>query len=128
MPSYEEETSEALPRLSEQDLALLGSRIVHRRRARGWNQKELARRLSIRSSRLSRMERGKVEPKLSEIVRLRSVLGGTLDELLFDPEPSASPLFNLLRDLEQSASAEELDSLFTTLRLLTRGIRCESVE
>jgi transcriptional regulator with XRE-family HTH domain len=129
MPNCQEENSQALPELSEQDLARLGRRIVHRRRARGWNQRELARRASIMSSRLSRLERGKVEPKLSEIVRLHAVLGGTLDELVFAPKPpSTAPLSDLLRDLEQSATAEELDSLRTTFSLLARGLRCEPTE
>lgn len=129
MPSCQEENSAALPEMSEQDLARLGRRIVHRRRARGWNQRELARRASIMSPRLSRLERGKVEPKLSEIVRLQAVLGGTLDELVFDPKPpSTAPLSDLLRVLEQSATAEELHSLRTTLSLLARGLRREPTE
>lgn len=128
MTSRKEEIGELLPQLSGQELAILGRRIVRRRRTLGWNQKELAQRLSILSSRLSRLERGKVEPRLSEMIRLRAVLGGTLDELVFDPKPSTSCLADLLRDLEQSATAAELESLCTTLRLLSRGLRSESAE
>lgn len=128
MTGRKEETFEPRPQLSEQDLLRLGRRIVRRRRALGWNQKELGLRVSIRSSRLSRLERGKVEPRLDEMVRLRAVFGGSLDELIFDPEPSASCLTELLRDLEQSATAEELEMLCRMLRLLSRGIRREPAE
>lgn len=116
---------ETVPRVSEEVLRQFGRRVVSRRRARGWNQKELADRTSIPSSRLSRLERGKAVPRLEEQFRFKAVLGGSLDDLLFDPEPSASSLAQLVRELEESAPASELELLYRMLRHLIDGIHCD---
>jgi len=117
---------ETLPWVSEEVLRQFGRRVVSRRRARGWNQKELAERTSIPSSRLSRLERGKKAiPRLEELFRLKAVLGGSLDDLLFDPEPSASRLAQLVRELEESAPAEELELLCRLLRHIIDSARCD---
>ena len=128
MTGPKEDAAEPLPQLSEQDLHQFGRRLVRRRRARGWNQKELGLRVSIRPSRLSRLERGKVEPRLDELLRLRAVFGGTLDALIIEPEPSTSVLADLLRELEQLATPEEREMLSRMLHLLSRGIRREPSE
>ena len=128
MTRRKEDTAEPLPHLSEQDLLQFGRRIVHHRRARGWNQKELGLRVSIRSSRLSRLERGKVEPRLEELLRLRAAFGGTLDALIIAPDLAASDLVDLLRELEKYATPDEVETLSRMLRLLSRGLRREPAE
>jgi transcriptional regulator with XRE-family HTH domain len=125
MTPPKDEASQPVPAVSEEVLRRFGSRIKRRRRALGWNQKELAERTSIQPSRLSRLERGQAVPRLEDQFRLKAALGGSLDDLLFDPEPSASCLAQLLRELEESATAEELDLLCRMLRHLTHGIRCD---
>lgn len=114
-----------LPGLTEQDLLHLGRRIAQRRRSKGWNQKYLALQTFIEPGRLSRLERGKAMPKLQELINLCGVLGGTLDELVFEPEPlSSERLGQLLREVEQLATDEEIRMLTRLLQVLALGLRC----
>jgi transcriptional regulator with XRE-family HTH domain len=81
------------PRLAEVRAAL-GRRIVRRRRQRDWRQQELASLLGVTVVRLSQMENGHVSPTLVELLRLRAVLGLSLEELVVGeaPEGTTSPL------------------------------------
>jgi transcriptional regulator with XRE-family HTH domain len=108
----------------ERDLVAFGHRIVCRRRTLGWNQKELGVRTAIPFSRLSRLERGKVEPRLTELIRLKTAFGGTVDALISEPEPpSAQAFVQLLREVELQATADEIESLSRVLSLLALGLR-----
>lgn len=60
----------------------LGQRIVHLRKARGWRQGDLAKRLGVPSTRLGKWERGLNAPSLEDLTVLAAVLGATLDELV----------------------------------------------
>ena len=95
------------------------------RNARGWIQKELARRTGIEPGRLSRIERGLAEPSLDEMVSFRTAFGVTLDELLFGEAPAAPAgrLDELVRDLERIGSRDETAILRRLLQLLVRGYR-----
>lgn len=104
-------------------LRALGSRIVERRAARGWKQRELARRTVIEPGRLSRIERGLATPSLDELACLRAALGVSLDELLFG-EASARPavsLDELARDIERIGSRDEIAILRRLFQLVVRG-------
>ncbi len=125
MTRSKDATPEALPELPAQDHLRFGRRLVRRRGALGWSQRELSRRTSLPSSRLSRLERGKAKPRLDELLRLRAVLGGTLDELVFEPaSPSAEGIGQVLRDLERCATAEDVALLCKLVHLIALGLRC----
>jgi transcriptional regulator with XRE-family HTH domain len=54
------------------------------------SQRELARLTGLRPERIARLELGKVEPMLREIVKIAAVLRMELPELAFGPEGSPS--------------------------------------
>jgi hypothetical protein len=49
---------------------------------KGWSQKELASRMSTSQSYIARLEAGAIDPQVSTVARLASVLGVTAAELL----------------------------------------------
>ena len=61
---------------------MLGLRIATLRRAKGWNQAELARRLRISPSAVGMYEQGRREPALDIIVALTELFGVSADYLL----------------------------------------------
>ena len=61
---------------------MLGARIAALRRAAGWNQAELARRLGISSSAVGMYEQGRREPSADMLVQLARVFGVSVDYLL----------------------------------------------
>lgn len=60
----------------------IGDRLSRLRRAKGWNQKELGRRMGLRSSQISKLERGSVSPRADILPRFSEVLGVSADYLL----------------------------------------------
>lgn len=60
----------------------LGDRLSRLRRAKGWNQSELARRMGLKGSQISKLERGSVTPRADILPRLSEVLGVSADYLL----------------------------------------------
>jgi predicted transcriptional regulator/transcriptional regulator with XRE-family HTH domain len=70
------------------DLATLGQRVRHLRRARGMTLAELGERVGAASSVLSLLENGKREPKLSMVEQLAAALGVPVTELLKKQPPS----------------------------------------
>ena len=71
--------------------AELGDRIWKLREARGWSQRELARRAGIASkSVISYYELGERHPTLENLVRIAKVFGVTTDYLLLGDEPDAA--------------------------------------
>jgi transcriptional regulator with XRE-family HTH domain len=60
----------------------LGDRLSRLRRAKGWNQTELARRLGMRGNQISKLERGSFTPRVDILPRLSEVLGVSADYLL----------------------------------------------
>lgn len=108
-------------------LQALGSRIVERRNARGWKQRELARRTGIEPGRLSRIERGLALPNLEEIARLKDAIETSVDELLFGEAPAGpeGSLDELARDLDRLGSRGEIAILRRLLQLLILGYRQE---
>jgi len=67
-------------------LTEVGSRIEESRQAHGWNQRELAERARIRPERLSRLEHGTREPRLTEMAHLADALGLSMDDLAHGPQ------------------------------------------
>jgi transcriptional regulator with XRE-family HTH domain len=105
----------------ETELAAIGSRIVQHRNACGWRQAELARRTGIPSTRLSRLERGRI-PRLDELVRIGRALGVRLDDLVFGERPE-SRLERVAGELESVGEPAELDVVGTVLEALAVGFK-----
>jgi transcriptional regulator with XRE-family HTH domain len=72
---------------------LIGQRVRTLREARGWSQRELARRVGLTSKTISNYERGErgvKEPPLSTVQALAEVFGVTVIDLLGEPEGAAA--------------------------------------
>lgn len=70
----------------------MGRRIVDLRRARGWKQGDLAKRLEVSSDRLGKWERGLNAPSLEDLTALAFVLEVTYLELIEGSQAPARPL------------------------------------
>ena len=60
----------------------LGDRLSRLRRARGWTQRELARRLGVRAAEISKLEKGIRRPRVELVPRLAEMFGVSSDYLL----------------------------------------------
>jgi transcriptional regulator with XRE-family HTH domain len=89
-----------------------GERLSRLRRAKGWNQKELAMRVGIKASQVSKYERGTYEPRLSVLSRFAEVLATSADFLLTGREPSP-------------AGPDRLSALWPVLSMLPLALRSE---
>jgi transcriptional regulator with XRE-family HTH domain len=70
----------------------LGQRIVHLRKQKNWNQRELSEQLGVSQRQLVKWELNQVDPRPSSIVLLAEVLGTTPEELLAAPSVSVAKL------------------------------------
>lgn len=84
----------------------LGDRIARLRRAKGWNQKELAERIGSRGTQISKYERGTYVPRADILSRLGDSLGVSTDYLL-SGRKSGEPR----RDLRLRERLEALEAL-----------------
>ena len=73
---------------SEPDLLVLGRRVRHARRERGLTLAALSERTGRPAAYLSRLENGRVEPRLGLLSELAEALGTTTADLLHDAAPS----------------------------------------
>ena len=99
----------------------LGVRLTELRRARGWTQRELARRSQINPGRLSKLERGVHRASLDEVTRLSLALNAGLDELVFGASSLEGSWQRLLRGLEEAGGPPALDCATRMLRALIHG-------
>lgn len=81
----------------------LGRRIVHLRKQKNWNQRELAEKLGVSQRQLVKWELNQVEPRPSSIATLAEVLGTTPEELV------AAPIATTASKLEDEELRELLD-------------------
>ncbi len=106
---------------------VVGDRIRIYRTEKGLSQEELAHRADIDASHFGKMERGEVNPSLSSLEKIISVLGITLEDLFRDIQPSTgskdnttlSLLINKLNTLtvkEQKLVLTLLDILFKLMK------------
>lgn len=123
----EADDSEQTAEFAETCSRQLGSRIAQRRTSKGWSQREVGRRAGIHSTRLSRIERGGVKPRLEELVALHGALGMGLDEMVFGTEASAAGaeerVAGELRDLIETMPPEDREAVLRILRTLVSGYR-----
>ena len=76
-------------------------RIARLRRRKGWTQAHLAERVGAKPSQISKYERGDLEPKLSILISLASVLETSTDYLLTGREKRPDRLLVLWPLLER---------------------------
>ncbi len=93
---------------SEPDLLVLGRRLRHARRSRGLTLADLAERTGRPPAYLSRLENGRVEPRLGVLSDLAEALDTTTADLLHDapPDRRAELELELLRAQSHPAYAE----------------------
>jgi transcriptional regulator with XRE-family HTH domain len=102
----------------------LGRRVAQARIDRLWSQSEVARRAGLSSiHRLSRIERGRCTPSLSEVVALTRVLEMDLVEAVLGSSRLGGSLQQTVRLVEELAPAEELAFLARLLETLINGYR-----
>jgi len=118
--------SDVVAPYQEDDLYQFGLRVSELREKKGWKQNELSRRTKIGATRLSRIERGIVQARLGELVKLQRALGAPLDELVFGDQPSAlagGDEERLARALREVLPAEDRDAVLRFLRAGVDGYR-----
>jgi transcriptional regulator with XRE-family HTH domain len=112
---------------TEEDLRLFGGRVAEQRRTRGWTQREASQRLGLQASRLSRIERGTVWPRLEELVGMRRLYVLGLDEMVFGPgRDGGREEESLLRQICEMAAPEDREALIRLLRATLAGFRSVS--
>mgnify|MGYP000054954000 CR=1 FL=1 len=67
---------------SEVLLLMIGTAIARKRCEKGWSQEYLAARIPITPAKLSRIECGKANARMTTLIRIGQALGVTVDELL----------------------------------------------
>lgn len=114
--------------LSAEEREALGIRVLQRRSALRWSQRELGRRTGIRHVRISKLEHGRVTPTVPELLLLSRALGLGLDELVLGM-PAADAAASTQKDdrlpldrLEELGSPEEWAVLGKLLRALVAGL------
>ena len=102
----------------------LGERIAHFRKLHQWNQGQLAEKLGVRASNVSRWETDKVRPNLGTLGKIAEALGIGLEELTHQTSPSISQsevgLINQLKRLDeedQKLIKRMVDALLTRKRV-----------
>jgi transcriptional regulator with XRE-family HTH domain len=108
----------------------LGDRIARLRRAKGWNQKELADRIGARPSQISKYERGAYLPRPDLLPKLGEALEVSLDYLMTGrsgEEPRRDfrlrervEALETLPDTQRSNLVAFLDALLAAHQLLRR--------
>lgn len=107
----------------------LGDRIARLRRAKGWNQKELADRIGAKPTQISKYERGTYLPRPDLLTRLGEALGVSLDYLMTGRTGEPRRDFRLRERVEALETLPEnqrsnlvnfLDALLAAHQLLRR--------
>ena len=102
----------------------LGERIAHFRKLHQWNQSQLAEKLGVRASNISRWETDKVRPNLGTLEKIADALGIGLEELTHQSSPLTNPsevgLVNQIKRLDeedQMLIKRMVDALLTKKRV-----------
>ena len=123
--------------LGTEEREALGIRLLQRRGALRWSQRELSRRTGIRHVRISKLEHGRVTPTVPELLLLSRALGLGLDEMVLGMPASVAPESKPpmqeevplpLARLEELGSPEEWAVLGRLLRALVAGLTIRSSE
>jgi transcriptional regulator with XRE-family HTH domain len=68
----------------------LGEQITHYRKLRGWTQTDLAEKLDVKPSHISRWENDKVRPHSDTLQAIARALGVSIDELTSGSQPATA--------------------------------------
>lgn len=77
----------------------LGGRLRRFREARGYSQRELARRAGISNATISQIESGAVSPSVGALKRILDALPLALSDFFADPAPTAEQVFYRAADM-----------------------------
>ena len=103
----------------EELLQAIGTEIAKKRCAKGWSQEQLAARVPITASKLSRIECGKVNSKMTTLIGISRALDVSLDELLgmqiADPTQFESVL-SKFSDAERNVIYDILETAEASIR------------
>lgn len=97
-------------------LSYFGNQIAKIRSEQGLSQEQLADLVSIAPSRISKMEHGQVNSKLTTLVALSNALHVTVDELVRKPEPDDGVYLLVFRPLLGQFTRRELLVLYDILK------------
>lgn len=75
--------------MNEEQNIVMGTRIRALREQGGWTQELLAEKINISPVHLSRIENGRVTPRVDILMRLSEVLQISMDEILYDEHQSS---------------------------------------
>ena len=93
------------------DWDAVGHHIARVRKLRRWTQKELADKLNVNASMVSRWEKGQIYPKEAQIEQIAEALKVKTDELNLPKSASVAPLVSMGKDLELLALLEQISAL-----------------
>ena len=124
MSETRDEFDISAPQTLEELLLQIGPRVARLRDQNGWLQAELSRRTEIQPARISRIESGKVLPRLDELVRLGRALLASPDELVLGSAVTAeTEEETLVRAIFSAASPEDRVAFRRLARIFLLGYR-----
>ena len=87
----------------------VGDKIKELRKKKDWSQTELAKKMNLKSSNLSRYEAGKIQPSLPIMERFAKVFNVSIDYLLGKNNESSE--FIKIKDVELREKLAKVDNL-----------------
>lgn len=108
---------------NDADLNYFGTQIARLRNESGLSQEQLADLVSVAPSRISKMEHGQVNSKLTTLLALSSALNVTVDELVRKPEPDDAAYLLTFRPLLNQFTKGELLILYDILRAAQSSLK-----
>ena len=87
----------------------IGAKIIHYRKLQRWTQGELAEKLGVGASHVSRWENDKVRPNSGTLKNLAAALGISMSELVGEVEPPAFASDNSVQFLKAIERLDEED-------------------
>lgn len=108
----------------------LGTRVLELRKLRGWTQDELALRVKRSKQTISRLEKGKQNLKLSEILAVAEALEVPVSELFIEPEQDSGEFrvtkprdvaLSLFVDSVMELSEKQRKEVYFVLSLVLEG-------
>ena len=105
------------------DLSYFGNQIAKIRSEQGLSQEQLADLVSVAPSRISKMEHGQVNSKLTTLLALSIALNVTVDELVRKPEPDDAAYLLTFRPLLNQFTKGELLILYDILRAAQSSLK-----
>lgn len=100
----------------------IGRRVREARLSRGWDQSELARRVQVAPSYISRLEKGKFSPSAIRLTAIADVLGRRITDLTEPPPPPHESEDAALRRLLEAKIGKENAPIVAAMLPKLRGL------